>query len=118
MAEANGKPVIIPEQTERKPYRPTASTEEVHDTIARCFSDIVCTSASQARMFTSLFDLYDKDETLMVRFGHLVDATECLEIAVTHLGQLRTMVANRLSWEEERAVLEDRDKTRRRELPF
>jgi hypothetical protein len=113
MAETNGKPVTIPEQsTEREPYRPTASTQEVHDTIARCLSDVVCTAASQARVFTSLFDLYDKDEALSVRYCHLVDATECLEIALTHLGQLKTMVSNRLSWDEERVVLESRDRRR------
>jgi hypothetical protein len=49
----------------------------------------------------SLFDLYDKDETLVVRHSHLVDATECLEIALTHLGQLKTIVSNRLYWEDE-----------------
>jgi hypothetical protein len=118
MAETNGKPVIIPEQAEREPYRPTASTENVHDTITRSLSEIVSTSAHQAGTFVSLFDHYDKNEPLTVRYGHLVDATECLEIALTHLGQLKTMVANRLSWEEERAVLEDRDQNRRRELPF
>jgi hypothetical protein len=38
MAETNGKPVIVPEQAERKPYRPTASTEKVHETIVRSLS--------------------------------------------------------------------------------
>ncbi len=101
MAETNGMPVTIPAQAAREPYRPTASTQEVHDTIARCLSDIVCTSASQARMFVSLFDLYDKDETLAVRYGHLVDAAECLEIALTHLGQLKAAVSHRLLIEDE-----------------
>ena len=110
MAGTNGSPVIIPEQAEREPYRPTASTQQVHDTITRSLSEIVCTSASQAGTFVSLFDLYDKDATFTVRYGHLVDAAECLEIALTHLGQLKTMVANRLSWDEERAVLEQRDR--------
>jgi hypothetical protein len=105
MAETNGNPVIVPEQkSEREPYRPTASTEKVHDTLARCLSDIAHTSSYQAMSFVSLFDIYDKDATLTVRYGHLVDATECLEIALTHLGQLKTMVANRLSWEEEQEV--------------
>ncbi|OLT06811.1 hypothetical protein BJF90_45760 [Pseudonocardia sp. CNS-004] len=101
MAETNGTPVIIPEQAAREPYRPTASTQEVHDTIARSLSDIVCTSASQARVFVSLFDLYDKDATLAVRYGHLVDAAECMEIALTHLGQLKAAVAHRLLIEDE-----------------
>jgi hypothetical protein len=101
MAETNGKPVIVPEQAERKPYRPTASTEKVHETIVRSLSEIVSTSAHEAGTFVSLFDLYDKDETLVVRHSHLVDATECLEIALTHLGQLKTIVSNRLYWEDE-----------------
>ena len=96
MAETYSNPVFIPEQAAREPYRPPASTQEVHDTIARCLSDIVSTSAENARMFVSLFDLYDVDETLAVRYGHLVDAAECLEIALTHLGQLKSAVAHRL----------------------
>ena len=108
MAETNGKPVIIPEQAEREAYRPTDSTKEVHDTIARSLSEIVYASAHQAYNFMRLFELYDRDKHIADRFQHLVDATECLEIAMTHLGQLKTMVSNRLSWEEERAVLDER----------
>jgi hypothetical protein len=85
MAETNGKPVTIPAQVEQEPYRPTASTEK-----------IVSTSAHEAGIFVSLFEHYDKDETVSVRMGHLIDATECLETALTHLGQLKTMVGNRL----------------------
>jgi hypothetical protein len=100
MAETNGKPVTIPEQVEREPYRPTASTEKVHDTVIRSLSDVVHTSALEAATFVALFDVYDKDKTLEVRHSHLVDATECLEIALTHLGQLKTIVSNRLYWDE------------------
>jgi hypothetical protein len=96
MAETNGKPVIIPEQAQREPYRPTASTEKIHDTIIRSLSEIVSTSAHEAGTFVSLFEHYDKDENISVRMGHLIDATECLETALTHLGQLKTMVGNRL----------------------
>jgi Ca2+-binding EF-hand superfamily protein len=94
--------MIVPEQSERKSgYRPSASIQRVHDTIARSLGEIVSISALQADMFVSLFELYDKDETLAVRYGHLVDAAECLEIALTHLGQLKSAVAYRLRTEDE-----------------
>jgi hypothetical protein len=99
MAESNGKPVTIPAQVEREPYRPTASTEKVHDTVIRSLSDVVRTSAHEAGTFVALFDVYDKDKSLVARHSHLVDAAECLEIALTHLGQLKTIVSNRLRWE-------------------
>ncbi|OLT06757.1 hypothetical protein BJF90_45790 [Pseudonocardia sp. CNS-004] len=102
MAETNGTPVIIPEQkTAREPYRPTASMEEVHEEIARSMGSIVHKSAHEACQYVSLFDFYDKNETLAVRYGHLVDAAECLEIALTHLGQLKAAVAHRLLIEDE-----------------
>jgi hypothetical protein len=103
MAETNGKPVTVPEQAEWKAdqYRPDASTQTVHEAIARALSDIVSISALQADMFMSLFEQYDKDATLAVRYGHLVDAAECLEIALTHLGQLKAAVSYRLLIEDE-----------------
>ena len=89
MTATNGKPVSTDTVTEREPYRPTASTEKVHDTVISSLSDVVRTSAHEAGSFVSLFDLYDKNATLAVRYGHLVDATECLEIALTHLASSR-----------------------------
>ena len=100
MAETNGKPVTMPEQVEREPYRPTASTERVYDDIARSLSSIVHTSAHEACQYVSLFEHYDRDATLVVRYGHLVDAAECLEIALTHLGLLKAAVAHRLHIED------------------
>jgi hypothetical protein len=35
-----------------------------------------------------------------VRLGHLVDATECVEIAMTHLGQLKAAMSHRLRLED------------------
>jgi hypothetical protein len=96
MAETNGTPVIIPEEAEREPYRPPASTEQVYERIASSLSDVVRTSARQGANFVSLFDIYDRDETLAVRYGHLVDAAECLEIALTHLGLLKASVGHQL----------------------
>jgi Ca2+-binding EF-hand superfamily protein len=101
MAETNGKPVTIPAQAAREPYRPTASTQEVHNTIARSLSDVVLASVREADKFVSLFDFYDKNETLAIRYGHLVDAAECLEIALTHLGQLKAAMSYRLLIEDE-----------------
>jgi Ca2+-binding EF-hand superfamily protein len=61
----------------------------------------VSTSAHEAGTYVSLFELYDKNETLAIRYGHLVDAAECLEIALTHLGQLKAAVSHRLLIEDE-----------------
>jgi hypothetical protein len=101
MAETNGSPVIIPEQTEREPYRPTASTQKVYDTVVRSLGNVVCASAFEAYQFVTLFQHYDRDETTAIRYGHLVDAAECLEIALTHLGQLKAAVSHRLMIEDE-----------------
>jgi hypothetical protein len=89
MAETNGKPVTIPEQAEREPYRPAASTKSVYDTVANTMAIIVEMAAHEASSHVSLFDRYDRDASFADRFQHLVDATECLEIALIHLGQLK-----------------------------
>jgi Ca2+-binding EF-hand superfamily protein len=103
MARTNGKPVTVPEQTDWNTYqyRPDADTEKVHEAIAQSLAEIVSISTIQADKFISLFELYDKDATLAVRYGHLVDATECLEIALTHLGQLKAAVSHRLRIEDD-----------------
>ncbi len=44
---------------------------------------------------------YDRDASTAVRYGHLVDASECLEIAMTHLGQLKAAMSHRLRLEDE-----------------
>src|SRR5690348_11127318 len=81
---------------EREPYRPQASTEKVYDTLVESASRVVSEASYQAGNFVSLASHYDKDADPTVRMGHLVDATECLELALTHLGQLRTAMAHRL----------------------
>jgi hypothetical protein len=103
MAETNGKPVIVPEQQskEREPYRPTASTEKVHEVIWRSLGQVVSEATYQAGNFVSLAEVYDSDKGTAVRYGHLVDAAECLEIAMTHLGLLKSAVAYRLRLEDE-----------------
>jgi hypothetical protein len=101
MAETDGKPVITDTITDWKPCRPTASTQKVHDEIARSLGQIVFESAHQATQFVTLFEHYDRDATTAIRYGHLVDAAECLEIALTHLGQLKAAVSHRLLIEDE-----------------
>jgi hypothetical protein len=73
MAGTNGTPVIVPAQADREPYRPTASTQKVHDEIARSLGQIVFESAHQATQFVTLFEHYDRDATTAIRYGHLVD---------------------------------------------
>jgi hypothetical protein len=103
MAGTNGKPVTMPEQqsSEREPYRPTASTQKVYDTVVRSLANVVSASTFEAYEFINLFEHYDRDATTAVRYGHLVDAAECLEIALTHLGQLKSAVSHRLLIEDE-----------------
>jgi len=105
MAESNGKVVSIPAQEiEQETYRPPASTVKVQETIMRSLSEIVSESLHQAGNFVSLAEHYDRDKTTAVRYGHLVDATECLEIALTHLGLLKAAVSYRLRIEDEQNI--------------
>jgi hypothetical protein len=103
MAESNGKVVSIPaqESSEREPYRPSASTDKVRDVVERSLGDVAYEAAHQACQFVSLARHYDRDQGTAVRYGHLVDAAECLEIALTHLGQLKAAVSYRLRIEDE-----------------
>jgi hypothetical protein len=102
VAESNGKVVSIPApESEREPYRPAASTDKVHQTIWRSLAEIVTESALQAGTFVNLAQHYDRDKGTAVRYGHLVDAAECLEIAMTHRGQLKAAVSYRLRIEDE-----------------
>lgn len=105
MVETNGNAVVIPEQSiVREPYRPLASTDKVRETIWRSLSGIVSESLYQAGNFVDLAEDYDRDKGTAVRYGHLVDATECLEIAMTHLGQLKSAVSYRLRIEDEQNI--------------
>jgi hypothetical protein len=103
MAESNGKVVSIPapESDERELYRPSASTEKVHGVVERSLADIAWEAAHQAGQFISLAKYYDRDKGTAIRYGYLVDAAECLEIAMTHLGQLKAAVGYRLRIEDE-----------------
>src|SRR5689334_21476797 len=91
------------------PYRPDASTARVYDPVAESLSRIVVQASYETATFVNLANIYDRDADPVVRMGHLVDATECLELALTHLGQLRTAMQHRL-----RVIGDDWDRT----LPF
>ena len=86
----------------REPYRPKASTDKVYEEVARSLASVVTTAFSNAGSFVYLAEHFDRDESTAVRFGHLVDATECAEIAMTHLGQLKALFSLRLRTEDER----------------
>lgn len=83
------------------PYRPEASTAKVYDRVVESLSRIVVGASYEAATFVNLANIYDMDEGTAVRCGHLVDAAECLEIAMTYLGQLRGAVAYRLRIEDD-----------------
>ena len=82
-------------------YRPNADTAKVHNEVIRSLASVVSTAAHTATEFVHLADLYDRDATTAIRYGHLVDASECMEIAMTHLGQLKAAMNHRLRLEDE-----------------
>ena len=63
---------------------------------------VVRSATQTAGEFLSLVEVYDRDATTAIRLGHLIDASECLEIAMTHLGQLNAAMNHRLRLEDER----------------
>ena len=104
MSESNGKTSTIPEQKVPTPYRPKASTAAVHDAVMRSLSEVVSEATRQAGDFVYLAHHCDRDAGTAIRYGHLVDASECLEIALTHLGQLKMAVNHRLCEEDDRNI--------------
>ena len=98
----NGATVITrstSEDTDR--YRPKASTTAVHDEMLRSLASVVTTALSNAGSFVGLAEHYDRDAGTAIRLGHLVDAAECAEIAMTHLGQLKAAMNHLLRTEDE-----------------
>ena len=83
-------------------YRPKASTTAVHDAVLSSLASVVSSATHTAWEFLSLVEVYDRDATTAIRYGHLVDASECLEIAMTHLGQLKAAMNHRLRIEDAR----------------
>src|SRR4051794_8669587 len=105
MSETNGKTDAIPlvAVTEKpEPYRPKASTEKVFEAVIDAISRVVSEAAEQAGNYVSLASFYDKDRGIAVRYGHLVDAAECLEIAQVHLDRIKAEMAFRLKTEDDR----------------
>ena len=90
-----------PSLADLQKYRPKASTAAVHEEVIRSLSEVVTEAADNAAGFARLASLYDRDAGTAIRYGHVVDATECLEIAMTHLGQLKAALNHRLRLEDE-----------------
>jgi len=82
-------------------YRPKASTARVHAQIESALREIVTEAANQLCSFMHLCWADEKAGTAVV-YGHVVDASECLEIAATHLLMLKTAVAYRLRIEDDK----------------
>lgn len=94
-------PVTPTGNPEWESYRPKPSTDKVYDSMIRNLNSIAHDASLQACEFMTLASYRDKDKGTAVRYGHLVDATECLEIALTHLAQLKAAVAYRLRIEDD-----------------
>lgn len=108
MSQSNGVTVIPTEKTtDREPYRPPASTVKVREEIVSSFGRIVSEALSNGANFVALAYLYDRDESTAVRYGHLVDASECLEIALEHLGQLKSTLAYVMRVEDDNNIGSD-----------
>lgn len=96
----NTKTVATGSRIDVDRFRPQASTSAVHDAVLGSLASVVSTATRQAWEFLVLVEVYDRDATLAIRYGHLVDASECLEIAMTHLGQLKAVMNHRLRIED------------------
>lgn len=103
----NGSAAAIPQQSTKatktakptapaEPYRPTASTDKVRQEVEHAMGRIVLEALYQGTHFIQLADHYDRDAEEAVRYGHLVDATECMEIAFTHLAMLKAAMNYRV----------------------
>jgi hypothetical protein len=100
MSDSNGTTTAtVPPQEMPKPYRPEADTAKVYAAIERSLNEVVWEATHQACGFVSLASEH-RGETTAVRYAHLVDAAECLEIALTHLGLLKSALAFRLRTED------------------
>ena len=98
---ANGAVPAQSKKAEVDRYRPMASTTAVHDAVISSLANVVSSAVHNAGEFVHLADLYDRDAGTAIRLGHLVDATEYVEIAMTHLGQLKAAMSHRLRLEDE-----------------
>lgn len=82
-------------------YRPNASTARVHAAIESAMHDIIATATGESANFLHLSQVDENAGTAIV-YGHLVDASECLEVAAEHLDRLKAIVAYRLRIEDDK----------------
>lgn len=102
MSDNNGTTVTVTPMAERhEPYRaPEANISKVHDAICGSHYSVVFEAAHQASKFA--IEANSSQVDTATRLGHLVDMTECLEIALTHVGQWKAAMSHRLQVEDER----------------
>ncbi len=106
MSDTNGKTAAVAvaaqtgESVSTDRYRPSPDRDKVYAEIDRALRSVVSESAFQAGQFVSLLH-YDRDDTIAVRHQHLVDASECLELAMTYLGQLKALLSHRMRVEND-----------------
>jgi hypothetical protein len=100
MSQNNGITATANKSADPRPNRPTADTRKVYDEIITALGNVVNSALINSADFVFQAIKF-RDESLAVRCGHLVDATECLEIAMTHLGQLKSTLNHRMRVEDE-----------------
>jgi len=101
MSEQNGT-VVVPAQTSEDSdrYWPRASREKVYAEIERGLSGMVSEAVFQASQFVVLSS-YARGDGVIARHEHLVDASECMELAMTYLGQLKALLSDRIRVEND-----------------
>ena len=101
MSQTNGKTAPSEKPADSMPYRPEASTIKVNEEIVTSLSRIVHEALYHAMTYVSLAQSYDRDKGTAVRYGHLVDATECAEVAMTYLALVKSGLNHRLRIEDD-----------------
>jgi len=102
MSDSDGTSVPVAGLAERpEPSRaPEPNIRKVHDAICGSHYSVVFEAAHQASLFAIEANAPRVDTA--TQLGHLVDMTECLEIALTHIGQWKAELSYRLRVEDER----------------
>jgi hypothetical protein len=103
MSATNGRAAVVPTQQvaddSADRYRPSADRDKVYREIEQSLGRIVQQACHQAAQFASLGH-YQREEAVAVRYGHLVDASECLELAMTYLGLLKGVLSHEVRVED------------------
>jgi hypothetical protein len=100
---ATSPPKDSPQQELPKPSRLGADRAKVYKTIERSLGEIVWEATHQANCFMNEAGEH-RGETTANRYAQILDAAECLEIALTHLSMLKTALAFRLCTEDDRNI--------------